>query len=35
MVAQCSMKMAASAFCSRMPSEIAIDMAMSEAEMEY
>ena len=35
MVAQCSMKMAASAFCSRMPSEMAIDMAMSEAEMEY
>jgi hypothetical protein len=29
------MKIDASAFCSRIPSEIAIDMAMSEAEMEY
>ena len=29
------MKMEARAFCSRMPSEIAIDMAMSEAEIEY
>jgi len=35
MVHQWSMKMEARAFCSRMPSEIAIDMAMSEAEMEY
>ena len=35
MVHQWSMKMEARAFCSRMPSEMAIDMAMSEAEIEY
>ena len=35
MVHQWSMKMEARAFCSRMPREMAIDMAMSEAEMEY
>ena len=35
MVAQWSMKMAASAFCSRMPSVIPMAMAMSEALTEY
>lgn len=35
MVHQCNMNKAARVFCSRMPSEIPIDMAMSEAEMEY
>jgi len=35
MVHQWSMKTEARAFCSRMPSEMAIDMAMSEAEIEY
>tara|TARA_Y100000389_G_scaffold124461_2_gene121818 strand:+ start:1423 stop:1530 length:108 start_codon:yes stop_codon:yes gene_type:complete len=35
MVHQWSRKIDASAFCSRMPREMAIDMAMREAEIEY
>lgn len=35
MVAQCSMKMAASAFCSRMPSVMPMAMAMRLALTEY
>lgn len=35
MVDQWSMKMDARAFCSRMPSEMPIDMAIREAEIEY
>ena len=34
-VHQWSMKIEARAFCSRMPSEMPMDMAMSEAEIEY